>query len=105
MWRHLKLLALVSSFGFVVATTAHSQGLPPEVLAQAEANFKSANHSGSGKLTAAEFKAFIDLNAETKIGRAARIKSNNAYSRAFSTVDANKDGFVTWQEFVQAQSR
>jgi hypothetical protein len=31
------------------------------------------------------------------------IKSNNAYDRAFGVVDANKDGSVTWDEYVKAQ--
>ena len=76
--------------------------LTPEQLTQAEANFKAANPSG-GPLNAAQFKAFIDLNANTKIGRSAMIKSNNAYDRAFGVVDKNKDGSVTWDEYVKAQ--
>ncbi|MBC8051396.1 MAG: hypothetical protein H7X92_14800 [Chitinophagales bacterium] len=73
-------------------------------MAKAEANFKKANASGGGKLNAAEFKAFIDLNAADSIGRAPKIVSNNAYERAFGTVDADKDGAVTWAEFVKAQA-
>ena len=67
------------------------------------ANFASANASGSGALSAPEFKAFIDLNAAASIGKAAKIKSYGAYDRAFKGVDANKDGAVTWDEYVKAQ--
>lgn len=77
--------------------------LAPEALKQAEQNFKTANASGNGALTAAEFKAFIDLNAAAQIGRAAKIKSNNYYDKAFAKVDANKDGSITWAEYLAAQ--
>ena len=83
--------------------TAHAQ-LAPEALKQAQANFKAANASGSGALTAAEFKTFIDLNAAAQIGRAPKIKANNAYDRAFGKVDADKDGKITWDEYVAAQA-
>lgn len=76
--------------------------LTAEQLAQAQANFATANPGGTS-LNAAQFKTFIDLNAAAKIGRAAQIKGNNAYARAFGVVDANKDGAVTWDEYVKAQ--
>ena len=85
------------------AGAAHAQ-LAPEALKQAEANFTSANASGSGSLSAAEFKAFIDLNAAAGIGKAAKIKSYGAYDRAFSGVDTNKDGLITWDEYMRAQA-
>lgn len=81
---------------------AHAQ-LAPEALKQAQQNFKSANASGSGALVAAEFKAFIDLNAASGIGRAAKIKANNAYDRAFGKVDTNQDGKITWDEYLAVQ--
>lgn len=84
---------------------ASAQGLTGEALAKAQANFKTADKAGTGKLDAAAFKAFIDLNAAAKIGRAPQIASNKAYDRAFSTVDANKDGVVTWDEYLKAQAR
>lgn len=77
--------------------------LSPAELPKAEANFKQANASGSGTLTATEFKAFIDLNAASGLGKAARVKSFGAYDKAFAGVDANKDGVVTWDEYVSAQ--
>ena len=77
-------------------TSALRAELAPEALKQAQANFKAANVSNTGALTPAEFKAFI--------GRAPKIKANNAYDRAFSKVDANKDGKVSWDEYLKAQS-
>jgi hypothetical protein len=78
--------------------------LSPEALMQAQANFKTANVSSTGQLTPAEFKTFIDLNAAAQIGRAPKIKANNAYDRAFGKFNANKDGKVSWDEYLKAQS-
>ena len=86
----------------VLAVPTHAQ-LAPAAMQQAEQNFKDANTSGNGQLSAAEFKAFIDLNAASQIGRAAKIKANDAYSRAFSKVDSNGDGLISWQEYLAAQ--
>jgi hypothetical protein len=97
-------LCLALTLALVVpAGTAVAQ-LSPSDLKVAEANFKTANVSGTGKLTADEFKTFIDLNADAKLGRAAKIKSYNAYGKAFAKVDADNDGTVTWDEYVKAQS-
>lgn len=82
-----------------------SAGLTPEELKIAEANFKQANVSGTGKLTTAEFKTFIDLNAAAGFSKAAKVKSFNAYGRAFSGADADSDGTVTWDEYVAGQSK
>jgi hypothetical protein len=88
----------------VVSAGAAVAQLAPAELKIAEANFKHANASASGGLTAAEFKTFIDLNAAASIGKASKIKSFGAYDRAFAGVDANKDGHVSWEEYVQAQA-
>jgi hypothetical protein len=99
-------LAAILSCGIAgLSRTATAQGLAPDAMAQSQANFKQANSSGNGKLTPAEFKAFIDLNAQAKIGRSAQIKGANAYDRAFAGVDSNKDGVVTWDEYLKAQSQ
>ena len=100
MFRVIALAALAA----VPAAGAARAELTPEALKQAQANFKTANVSNTGQLTPAEFKTFIDLNAAAQIGRAPKIKANNAYDRAFGKVDANKDGKVSWDEYLKAQS-
>lgn len=95
------MLAVLMAIPLTVAARAQ---LAPEALKQAQANFKTANASNAGALTPAEFKTFIDLNAAAQIGRAPKIQANNAYDRAFGRVDADKDGKVTWDEYVKAQS-
>lgn len=96
--------SLVLGTALAAAGAGHAYAqLAPEALKQAEQNFKAANASGSGSLSAAEFKTFVDLNAAAQIGRAGKIKANDAYSRAFAKVDANKDGAISWQEYLAAQ--
>lgn len=96
------VLALSAIVSLLTICSAEAQ-LAPAALKQAEANFTSVNANGSGALTAAEFKAFIDLNAAAGIGKAAKIKSFGAYDKAFAGVDADKNGLVTWDEYVRAQ--
>lgn len=98
-----RAVVLAGLIGAASIGAVHAQ-LAPEALKQAESNFKAANASGSGGLTAAEFKTFIDLNAAAQIGRAAKIKANDAYGRAFGKVDADADGNVTWAEYLAAQA-
>ncbi len=94
---------VVAAMLALFATESLAQ-LAPEALKVAEANFKAANASGSGKLNPVEFRTFIDLNAAAAIGKAAKIKSYNAYDKAFAAVDADKDGTITWDEYVKAQA-
>jgi len=84
------------------ATVPSAWALTTAEWAQAQTNFKAANPGGT-TLDHAQFKAFIDLNAASKIGRAAQIKSNNAYDRAFGVVDTDRNGSVTWDEYAKAQ--
>jgi len=102
MGRANNVLWVVAAALVVSAGPALAQ-LAPADLAVAEANFKKADAAGTGKLTAAEFKTFIDLNADSKIGKAAKIKSFGAYGKAFAAVDTDRDSTVTWAEYVQAQ--
>jgi Ca2+-binding EF-hand superfamily protein len=102
MKRVSRVLWAMSAALSVSAGVALAQ-LAPEQLQVAEANFKKADAAGTGKLTADEFKAFIDFNADAKIGKAAKIKSYGAYGKAFAAVDTDKDGTITWEEYVSAQ--
>ena len=69
----------------------------------AEANFASADANGDGVLDRDEFKAFINANAESDLGRAKQIRRFKAYGRAFSTLDADGNKSVTWAEVEAAQ--
>ena len=79
----------------VIATGAAAQDADQKAAAQ---NFQQADANEDGKLNKSEFRKFIDLNAEDKIGRAATVKSYGMYDTAFGRVDANKDGFITPDE-------
>lgn len=96
------LLSTVGAILCLIASVSSAAALTPAEMSQAESNFKEASANGSN-LTSAEFKAFIDLNAADNLGRAVKIQANGAYNKAFSKVDANQDGAVTWDEFVAAQ--
>jgi Ca2+-binding EF-hand superfamily protein len=98
-----RVIAVAALAAGAAASAAHAE-LTPEALKQAQANFKTANASNTGQLTPAEFKTFIDLNAAAHIGRAGKIKAYNGYDRAFRKVDANKDGKISWDEYLKAQS-
>ena len=83
--------------------------MAPSVLAEdseqqmkREANFKAAVADGDGALTSAEFQAFIALNAEDNLGRAALIKRFGAYNRAFNRLDTDNSGTVTWSDVMDA---
>ena len=65
-----------------------------------EANFETADANGDGALTQAEFKAFVDANADDNLGRAAQLKRFGAYDRAFDRLDRDKSGTVTWSEVM-----
>lgn len=79
----------------LIATGAAAQDAGQQAAAE---NFSQADANKDGKLSKAEFRRFIDLNAADKLGRAAMVASNGMYDTAFGRVDANKDGFVTPQE-------
>ncbi|MEL6486064.1 MAG: hypothetical protein AAFQ13_02825 [Pseudomonadota bacterium] len=79
----------------VIATGASAQDDAQKAAAE---NFQQADANEDGKLSKTEFRKFIDLNAEDKLGRAATVKSYGMYDTAFGRVDANKDGYVTSDE-------
>lgn len=78
---------------------AQTAATPHEMAA---ANFRLADADTNDVLSAAEFAAFIDLNAAQNIGRAGRVKAAGAYGQAFARVDRNGDGSVSRDELAQS---
>ncbi len=74
-----------------------------ENLKPAHKNFLAADADKSGGLDKKEFKVFIDANAEINFGKAKEIQKRNAYDRAFTRADKDKNGFLTWAEFESIQ--
>ena len=68
-------------------------------------NFTEADANGDGALNNDEFVNFINANADDSFGRASQIRSFGAYNRAFSRVDSDGNGQLTWTEFASAASR
>lgn len=71
--------------------------------AKARENFQQADANSDGKLTQAEFRNFINANAEDGLGRAGVVRRYGAYGTAFERVDKNKDGVVTARELAAAR--
>ena len=85
----------------IASAPAISQTAPsPQDMAAA--NFRMADVDADGRLNAAEFTAFINLNAAQDIGQASRVKNAGAYDRAFARLDRNGDGLVTPDELQNA---
>ncbi|MCP9886257.1 EF-hand domain-containing protein [Synechococcus sp. ATX 2A4] len=93
-------LALATALWIALAlpATATSQ------RAQAQANFLKADANQDNQLDYAEFKTFVNLNADQGLGRAPRIRRFGMYGRAFNIADENGDGVVSKQE-IEAQSQ
>jgi Ca2+-binding EF-hand superfamily protein len=72
--------------------------------AQLQANFQAADVDRNEQLNLAEFKTFINLNADHKLGRAVSIRRFGMYTQAFKAIDANGDGVVTKEE-IAAQAK
>ncbi|MAV26147.1 MAG: hypothetical protein CMQ05_08510 [Gammaproteobacteria bacterium] len=90
---------VVLAIALVTASGAVAEERDPEAIIKA--NFKAADSDGNGSLNPTEFKALIDANAESEIGRAAMIKRFGAYDRAFNTADQDRDGSVAWSEIAR----
>ena len=72
--------------------------------AQLQANFQAADVDRNEQLNLAEFKTFINLNADHKLGRSASVRRFGMYTTAFKEIDANGDGVVTKDE-IAAQTK
>lgn len=71
---------------------------------QVQTNFKTADIDKNDQLSMAEFKIFINLNADQNLGQAVTVRRFGIYTKAFKKVDANGDGIVTKHE-IAAQSQ
>lgn len=92
----LRVVTLVALVTFTLSALAHAN---PQ-RAQLQANFQAADVDKNEQLNEAEFKTFINLNADHKLGRAASIRRFGMYNKAFKEIDANGDGVVTKQDIA-----
>jgi hypothetical protein len=67
---------------------------------QARANLAEADVNKDGYLDPAEFRTFINLNADLGLGRAPTIRRFNAHAKAFAELDKNKDGRLSREEIA-----
>jgi len=67
---------------------------------QLQVNFLAADVDKNEQLNVAEFKTFINLNADHKLGRASSIRRFGMYTKAFKEIDTNGDGIVTKEEIA-----
>jgi Ca2+-binding EF-hand superfamily protein len=92
--------SLVVSIGLIVASAATAQSASEQAIA----NFQMADANSDGALSQAEFTAFIDLNAASKIGQSHRVQELGLYRKAFARLDSNSDGAVSAAELQNATS-
>ncbi|WP_108787168.1 EF-hand domain-containing protein [Erythrobacter sp. Alg231-14] len=71
--------------------------------AKARENFQQADADNDGELTPAEFREFINANADDGLGRAGMVRRFGAYDTAFGRIDKNEDGLVTPAELSAAR--
>jgi len=95
----IKKYSFILSIVTCLSTGLAIQTLQAEETAPAVANFTAADADKSGGLSSAEFKTFIDSNAEAGLGNAKKIQSRGLYDRAFAKIDKDKDGEITMAEF------
>ena len=67
---------------------------------QVQTNFKTADVDKNDQLNLAEFKIFINLNADQNLGQALTVRRFGIYTKAFKKADANGDGIVTKHEIA-----
>ena len=92
--------SLAAMIGLIVAPAATAQAASKQAIA----NFRMADANSDGALSQAEFTAFIDLNAASKIGQSRRVQKLGFYRKAFARLDANSDGAVSAAELQSAIS-
>ena len=55
---------------------------------------------GDDVITRGQFRVFVDANAEIDFAMSKQIKRMRAYQRAFSRVDLDRDGTLSWEEYL-----
>lgn len=92
--------SLAVMIGLIVAPAATAQAASKQAIA----NFRMADANSDGALSQAEFTAFIDLNAASKIGQSHRVQKLGLYRKVFARLDANSDRAVSAAELQSATS-
>ena len=82
------------------ATTNAEREKFMRTLQQVRKNFKSADKDGDDVITRAQFRVFVDANAEIDFAMSKQIKRMRAYQRAFGRVDLDRDGTLSWEEYL-----
>lgn len=67
---------------------------------QVQTNFKTADADRNDQLNLAEFKIFVNLNADQNLGQAINVRRFGIYTKAFKKLDANGDGILTKHEIA-----
>ena len=67
---------------------------------QVQTNFKTADADRNDQLNLAEFKIFVNLNADQNLGQAISVRRFGIYTKAFKKLDANGDGILTKHEIA-----
>ena len=70
------------------------------MLQQVRKNFESADEDGDDVITQGQFRVFVDANAEIDFAMSKQIKRMRAYQRAFSRGDLDRDGTLSWEEYL-----
>lgn len=96
------ILAATALSALMASNAALAQNSDAE-RAAARLNFQQSDANDDGELNAAEFRAFINANADDDIGRAGMVRRFGAYDRAFSRVDGDGNGSITPAELAEAR--
>ena len=97
----MKISPIVAASALLFASPLLASGEADD-QAKARENFQQADADNDGKLTPAEFRSFINANADDGLGRAGMVRRFGAYETAFERVDKNADGVVTAPELAAA---
>ncbi len=102
---NLKTTILTAGFGAAALILANGALAQPSEEQQAlfQENFSEADANDDMALDRQEFEAFIRANADDKLGNATRVVRMGLFDRAFSRLDADKDGLITIGE-IQEQA-